>query len=494
MAASRFAAALALVLPLTAIACVPPDCDRVDEGSCVNACCKLAWEVTSVDDPLTFCRNVSALLASGGPDGRFARYDNEPVCQMWSHKGTYVVQGNHTTAKGTYVDLVQIAAERASNGLRVLGFSHSQDLIHGEFAWSDFGQNYKNLALIVKALGISYSEATLFGCPPAPPPPALTMASSRAAPPPLPAWTVAAWQRDFERHGATTSNSTSVYYVQASSLFSDCRVPKDRPAYLRNATSLADYSLAELQLLAKAHGFAGGTSFAADTRDDGTTATTTHRLHGGGAGERAKGFVGNLTWHHVLTDYQNVCADASAAWPKWLNGTDTSRDIGAIEILDDKPGSRLLHEHGYPIDTPVVQYEQWRALTPQGDTDLQLVWPQSAPTPTAILLVVGSYFAYARDRPVHGDPDSPHGCSLSSVLARPDLTLEQKRKFADAELSFGRVTTGARAVLTITQSTLPFREGQTLGAAELCRPGGRLVGSDDDGLHRGGTTRFAVCA
>jgi hypothetical protein len=27
--------------------------------------------------------------------------------------------------------------------------------------------------------------------------------------------------------------------------------------------------------------------------------------------------------------------------------------------------SRVLHEHGFPIDKPVVQYEQWRALTPK---------------------------------------------------------------------------------------------------------------------------------
>ena len=42
-------------------------------------------------------------------------------------------------------------------------FSHSQDLIPGEFAWSDFGQNYKNLAFL--AAGLGWDPPTVaFGC------------------------------------------------------------------------------------------------------------------------------------------------------------------------------------------------------------------------------------------------------------------------------------------------------------------------------------------
>ena len=109
----------------TTHACVPPDCDRPDNGSCLNACCKLSWKLRGLSDPLAFAKNVSALLKSGGSDGRFTRYDNKPVEQMWSVKGTYVVQGHHVTAKGTYTDLVQIAVEASDDGLCLLYTSPS---------------------------------------------------------------------------------------------------------------------------------------------------------------------------------------------------------------------------------------------------------------------------------------------------------------------------------------------------------------------------------
>ena len=63
----------------TTHACMPPDCDRPDNGSCLNACCKLSWKLRGLSDPLAFAKNVSALLKSGGSDGRFTRYDNKPV-------------------------------------------------------------------------------------------------------------------------------------------------------------------------------------------------------------------------------------------------------------------------------------------------------------------------------------------------------------------------------------------------------------------------------
>lgn len=220
---------LVLLVAGLADACDPPDCDNVDEGSCVNACCKLSWRLPYIERPRDFVENVSALLHSGGPDGRFQRFDNDPVLQMWSHKGTYVVQGNHTTAKGTYVDLVQVAAEVSpEGGIMAYAFSHSQDIIMGEFAWSDLGQNYKNLQLIIKALAAqgAYDETILFGCPPPKPhaqAPATalyraTMTQAAPAPyrlEPLPSWAVAAWVRDFAVHGDSNDTSTFVHYVQA---------------------------------------------------------------------------------------------------------------------------------------------------------------------------------------------------------------------------------------------------------------------------------------
>ena len=56
----------------------------------------------------------------------------------------------------------------AHEGTVAYAFSHSQDLIEGIFAYQDDGQNYKNLALIIKAFPQLYekaTESTLYGCP-----------------------------------------------------------------------------------------------------------------------------------------------------------------------------------------------------------------------------------------------------------------------------------------------------------------------------------------
>lgn len=490
---------LAMLLGVSS-ACAPPACDRVDEGSCVNACCKLSWTlVDTAQDALEFCTNVSHMLETGGPDGRFALWWTTPMCQ--ANRGTYVVHGNHTTANGTYVDLVQIAAQkRAGGGLSVYAFSHS--LIPGEFASSDFGQQYKNLVLLIKQLGLTYDEQTLWGCPSSPPPasesvsavavslPSPLAPSVPMVPAVLPEWAIGSWSRDFEQRGSSQSTSMSVVYVQGPFLFSDCRVPKDRPLRLWNATSLDDYDEADLALLAQAHGFAGGTVF------EPKPATAAAAPPSG-----IDAWMGNLTWHHTLTDYQNVCVDPAVAWPQWLNGTHQSTDVGAIELLDAAADARMMHEHAYPIDTPVVQYEQWHALTSERAPTVAITWPLATGIPSAMLVLVGAHFAYARDRPVHVVAPEPAGvaptpeermpssplaadatssakrCSLQSVLARADLSLEEKRRFFDAELSFGNVTTAAAghvSEMLIVQSTLPFREGHRLGANELCRPGAQV--------------------
>lgn len=57
------------VLPAVVSACVPPDCDRKDCGTCGVACCALLVQVEVEQEHLMHALNAS--LASGGPDGRF---------------------------------------------------------------------------------------------------------------------------------------------------------------------------------------------------------------------------------------------------------------------------------------------------------------------------------------------------------------------------------------------------------------------------------------
>jgi len=276
---------------------------------------------------------------------------------------------------------------------------------------------------------------------------------------PLPDWAIAVWERDFEQIGANTDYSMHVRYLQANILFSDCRVRVDRPPSLRNATSIDDYGMDELAHLAQSHGFAGGTTFKAarltgDALINGT-------------------WLGNLTWHHAITDYQNTCVDSSSAWPAFLNGSDVSDDVGGIELMSSIPP--VLHEHAYPINQPVTQYEQWRSLSMLEEPQFGLVWPTGhSHPPAALLVVLGSYFVFARDRPIFGPAPGAYGnCSIFSVLQSSELTLPEKRQYFDAELSFGRVEGVSESMprLIIEQSTLPFREGKALSGAELCRPG-----------------------
>ena len=148
--------------------CVPPDCEREDDGTCGMACCKLRWEVPSMEAK-PFADRVFSFLASGGADKLYNATINSPSVQPWADDSSWVVQGTHLTAKHIYTDSLIFASmpnpEKSKNGSVVVAFSHSQENIKGNFAYSDDGQNYKNLAQLIKTLGVAYSEQTVFGCP-----------------------------------------------------------------------------------------------------------------------------------------------------------------------------------------------------------------------------------------------------------------------------------------------------------------------------------------
>jgi len=182
----------------------------------------------------------------------------------------------------------------------------------------------------------------------------LSAAAAPPSPPVLPEWAVGAWRRDYAVVGhSRVGQAIEVLYVQSPSLFYDCRIPVSRPVSLRNATSLDDYDEAQLRLLTVASCGAGGT------------------IHAGDGGSPSARWGGNLTWHCVLAAYTDVCLDPAVEWPRWENGTHESLDVGAIEIVSDSPSARLLHEHAYPIDYPVVQYEQLACHAQNGANALE---------------------------------------------------------------------------------------------------------------------------
>ena len=90
--------ALSLLYTLSS-SCEPPNCDNVDCGTCVEACCKLEWNVTG-SDAESVSNDIESLLKSGGPDGQYSYFgttlDQGPL--------SYVVQGIHSTATMHYND------------------------------------------------------------------------------------------------------------------------------------------------------------------------------------------------------------------------------------------------------------------------------------------------------------------------------------------------------------------------------------------------------
>ena len=154
MTAARAGLALllsALLLATPASACAPPDCERTDHGTCVNACCKLHWTVPQA--PHAAVLLIAAALAKGGPDGRFITVEGNAV-QPYSSATSWVVQGVHTTPKRTYNDTLHLAAytDTETGTTTLATFSHSQDFIKGNFAYGDYGQNYKNIVVLVESV------------------------------------------------------------------------------------------------------------------------------------------------------------------------------------------------------------------------------------------------------------------------------------------------------------------------------------------------------
>lgn len=168
--ARRLVPALVLALPSVDADCPAAGsiCERVDEGTCANACCRLTLEFTQVSTQL-LATALNTTLAAGGPDGRYtlrptagdpngffdARNQGLPF--------DFLGQAHHLTASRVYTDSVDILiTESDTEGSATLK-AFSISLVGGAF--TDLGQNYYNIVTLLDSLGLEYAEVANEGCP-----------------------------------------------------------------------------------------------------------------------------------------------------------------------------------------------------------------------------------------------------------------------------------------------------------------------------------------
>ena len=237
------------------------------------------------------------------------------------------------------------------------------------------------------------------------------------APGEVPSWLLGVWSREWILREKVQSSGFTVRYLQTPSLFGDLRLPTDR-ARFRHAASFADFSDAELRLLALQRGFIGRTT------------------------------VENMTstWHHEV-DFQPP---------------DPDPDIGRIE----RSGKGRMFERA--LDNSYT--ELWWSLT-SGDDRFLAVRVERAGRLDRILLVAGDYFFYGRNRA----KDLPAAPSLSALIDTTGAARSTIIEYLDCELSVGLIR-GGSTPWEIQYSTLPWREARHLDFVDRLRSGGSLGG------------------
>jgi len=158
------------LLTSAALACVAPDCDRPDYGTCGNACCTLTLQFPNTSS-VALMQALNMTLAKGGPDGRFTLKSTDETAPYpgfadlrpyHPDEVSFLGQAWHATEKHTYNDTLNLLILKESPKATLRAFSVSQ--IGG--AYGDGGQNYKNIAVLVKSLvGMPFVEVSSYGCP-----------------------------------------------------------------------------------------------------------------------------------------------------------------------------------------------------------------------------------------------------------------------------------------------------------------------------------------
>jgi len=148
----------AIAAPEEALKDCAPDapCERVDFGTCGNACCGVDFRVPKGTSATADA--FKRALSNGGPDGR---YTLPPLnggrpgftdLRKFPVDADFIGQVVHTTAKRNFHDTINIRiAPDGSKGSLVRAFSISD--IGG--ALGDNGQNFANVDRIAEAVGAS---------------------------------------------------------------------------------------------------------------------------------------------------------------------------------------------------------------------------------------------------------------------------------------------------------------------------------------------------
>ncbi len=233
---------------------------------------------------------------------------------------------------------------------------------------------------------------------------------------PVPSWIIASWERlwvidNTNDKKSQPTNTVNVRNIQTPTLFGDCRIPKNRPAFPK-AKSLDDLSDKELETLYPQEGFSGYTT--------------------------TEGYI--VTWHHEI-DYQPP---------------DGSIDIGRFQLL----GGRNVLEHG--VQSPYL--EHWWRLEEPGTYFLGVKTVRNLGHNRQriheIFSVAGDHFIYARNRAF----DLPMANSMADLIKKEKYKRKQILEVLDLEVSHGFVL-GGRVPWEVQFSTLPFKENKPLDFA-----------------------------
>lgn len=212
------------------------------------------------------------------------------------------------------------------------------------------------------------------------------------------------WRRRLlvEEDGSRDAD-TIVWWLQSRQLFADIRLPPDRSA-VAGATCFCDLDQAGLKVLV-----------------------------------RQEGFAGLLEW-----------SDSACAWRRMVDYRPLPGppDEGWMEAK----GNDLMIERGIHRG----YLEEWVQTAATDAVMNDWIWHDGWNGPT--LLRIGSTFMFAEDR--RGSPPHAENFETNVLAALGDEAA--LAALLDCEISFGKI--GADGTWSITMSTIPWREGETVTA------------------------------
>lgn len=140
-----------------------PDCERVDYGSCGNACCKLDFTSPAGFDATSIKDRMVEQCTNRGPDNGYScgkcagpldKCSNgfESLKDNGAGDNDWIGQVLHTT-KGNYTDAIQMFIGETGDKdhpVHIRIFSNAR--IVGGSTGGDHGQNYKNIINLLKAV------------------------------------------------------------------------------------------------------------------------------------------------------------------------------------------------------------------------------------------------------------------------------------------------------------------------------------------------------